>query len=144
MDKHSKVVLWKVAGVSKTPVSTSEGHFAGVAGVHSNTHVYAGARGNMESRNETPATPADNPMDSDYQNPKHPQTPAPTMSKIDRPTPSRSRHICRSCGQHFEVPLMIASMGGYICEPCRRDGPPAAPQAPDRQTKLDGSEAKAA
>jgi hypothetical protein len=144
MDKHSKVVLWKVAGVSKTTVSTSEGHFAGVAGVHSNTHAYAGARGNVERRNQTPATPADKPMDSDYQNPKHPQTPAPTMSKIDRPTPGRSRHICRSCGQHFEIPLMIASMGGYICEPCRRDGPPAAPQAPDPQTKLDGSEAKAA
>ncbi len=145
MDKHSKVVLWKVAGVSKTPISTSEGHFAGVAGVHSHTHAYAGARGNVESWNRTPATPADVSMDSDCRNSEHPQTPAPTMSKIDRLTPSRSRHICRSCGQHFEIPLMIASMGGYICEPCRRDGPPAALPAPDPQTRLDdNSEAKAA
>ncbi len=143
MDKHSKVVLWKVAGVLKTPLSTSEGHFAGVAGVHSHTHACAGARDNMESRNQTPASPADKPMDSDYQNLKHPQTPVPTMSKIDRPTPGR-RYVCRSCGQHFEVPLVIVSMGGYICEPCRRDVPPAAPQATDHQTKLGGSEAKAA
>jgi hypothetical protein len=142
VDKHSKVALWKVAGVSESKVSISEGHFAGVAGVYSNTHAYAGARGISGGENQTPAIPADGPIDSDCRNLKPPQTPAPTMSKIDRPTPDR-RHVCRSCGKHFEIPLAIASMGGYICEACRRDGPPSAPPAPDPQTKLGGSEAKA-
>lgn len=67
-------------------------------------------------------------------------SPAPTMSKKNQPTPikdnpgfeafkanvqTRSKNTCRLCGQHFEIPLQIGYHGGYICEPCRRDGPPA-------------------
>jgi putative DNA primase/helicase len=82
------------------------------------------------------------------------------MSKIDRPTPkknlngdpglqrfkagvqSRSKNTCRLCGQHFEIPLTIGYQGGYICEPCRRDGPPPEP-AKDSQGKLAGRRGQA-
>jgi hypothetical protein len=74
------------------------------------------------------------------------------MSKIDRPTPAykedpererfkakvqtRNRNTCRSCGNHFEIPLRVQGMGGYICEPCRRDGVPPAPAQVDSQQTL--------
>jgi phage/plasmid-associated DNA primase len=76
----------------------------------------------------------------------------PVMSKIDRPTPTRkedpgrekfksnvqtrSRNTCRGCGEHFEIPLRVQGMGGYICETCRRDGPPVAPTPADPQQTL--------
>jgi hypothetical protein len=62
----------------------------------------------------------------------------PYTSRIDRPTPTRSRHICRSCGKDFEIPLAIVCQGGYICEACRRDGPPPEPEKADQQSKLIG------
>jgi len=77
-------------------------------------------------------------------------SPAPPMSKKNQPTPkkdnpgfetfkanvqTRSKNICRLCGQHFEIPLQIGYQGGYICEPCRRDGPPASDKT-DSQTSL--------
>jgi hypothetical protein len=143
-DKHNKAKLWQVAGSWVKDDSVSSDPIAGSAGSQSPTHAYAGARGNTVSRRTLPALPAGKPMDSGLQKSNYPQSQGQTMSKIDRPTPSCSRHICRSCGKYFDAPLMIASMGGYICEPCRRDGPPSAPPAPDPQTKLDDSEAEGA
>ncbi|GEM_PF-2461411 len=58
------------------------------------------------------------------------------LGKIDRPTPDR-RHICASCGRLFDDPLVVHGHGGYICEPCRRDGAPKTPQLTDPQTKLE-------
>jgi hypothetical protein len=49
---------------------------------------------------------------------------------------SRRRNTCRLCGQFFQVPLTIGYQGGYICEPCRRDGAPTEPAKPDSQMKL--------
>jgi hypothetical protein len=48
------------------------------------------------------------------------------LAKFKAGVQSRSRNTCRLCGQHFEVPLRTGYQGGYICEPCRRDGPPPA------------------
>jgi phage/plasmid-associated DNA primase len=79
-----------------------------------------------------------------------------SMSKADRPTPEKKikddpglsrfkagirkyKHVCRSCGQHFEEPLVINGYGGYICEPCRRDGPPIPPPQANPQTTLEAS-----
>lgn len=47
-----------------------------------------------------------------------------------------SRNTCRLCGHHFETPLAIGYHGGYICEPCRRDGPPSVPPKADAQTTI--------
>jgi hypothetical protein len=56
--------------------------------------------------------------------------------KPDKPPRSDKSH-CALCGRYFEPPLTIACLGGYICEPCRRDGPPAPP--PEQiQSKLPG------
>jgi len=48
----------------------------------------------------------------------------------------RSKNTCRLCGQHFEVPLTISYQGGYICEPCRRDGPAPELAKADEQAVL--------
>jgi hypothetical protein len=138
MDKHSKVALWIVAGISKNQVSKSEDHFGGVAGVHSHSHAHAGARCNFDGVNQTPATPADKPLNSDCRNLEYPQTSAPIRTMTDRQTHGRSRHICRSCGKHSEIPLAIVCQDGYICEACRRDGPPPEPAKADPQSKLIG------
>ena len=77
---------------------------------------------------------------------------APSISKIDRPTPTRKedlglqkfkakvrahdKHVCRLCEQRFEEPLTVRSHGGYICERCRRDGAPTEPIKSDAQVKL--------
>ena len=58
------------------------------------------------------------------------------LGKIDRPA-SGQRHVCVSCSQYFDIPLVLHGRGGYICEPCRRDGAPKAPQLTDPQTKLE-------
>lgn len=113
----------------------------------------------------TQATPPTPTEATDNDSPKVEPTPGcsfrkcgegPTMSKIDRPTPTkklkddpsfqkfkaevrrREQNTCRLCGQHFEIPLTIGYQGGYICEPCRRDGPPPEPVKADSQTKLEG------
>ncbi len=76
-DKHSKMVLWKVAGVcgcSEKSHSTPSGHFAGVAGVKSTTGKLFSEKclpvneilnDNKMSGGQTPATPANQPKDSD-------------------------------------------------------------------------------
>jgi hypothetical protein len=76
-DKHSKMVLWKVAGVcgcSEKSTSTPSGHFAGVAGVQDPTDklfheislpVNKISKDNKRSGEQTPATPANQPEDSD-------------------------------------------------------------------------------
>jgi hypothetical protein len=76
-DKHSKMVLWKVAGVcgcSEKSTSTPSSHFAGVAGVQSPTgklfsenHLPVNEilNDNKRSGGQTPATPANQPKDSD-------------------------------------------------------------------------------
>ena len=57
-------------------------------------------------------------------------------------TGMKKRH-CLLCGQNFSYDLGIHFQGGYICEPCRRDGPPPEPDKADSQKKLGDSEAKA-
>jgi len=37
---------------------------------------------------------------------------------------------CLLCGQNFSYDLGVHFQGGYICEPCRRDGPPPEAQEP--------------
>jgi hypothetical protein len=54
----------------------------------------------------------------------------------------KKRH-CLLCGQNFSYDLGVHFPGGYICEPCRRDGPPPEPDKADSQKKLGDSEAKA-
>ena len=54
----------------------------------------------------------------------------------------KKRH-CLLCGQNFSDDLGVHFQGGYICEPCRRDGPPPEPDKADSQKKLGDSEAKA-
>ncbi len=58
------------------------------------------------------------------------------LGKIDRLISSQ-RHICAFCGQYFDDPLVVHGHGGYICEPCRRDGAPKASHLTDHQTKLE-------
>ncbi|MEI8003677.1 MAG: DUF3987 domain-containing protein, partial [Methanothrix sp.] len=74
---------------------------------------------------------------------KRPAKEGPELQKFKANVRTRSKNTCRLCGQHFEIPLSIAYQGGYICEPCRRDGPPSEPVKVDSQTKLEGGEAKA-
>jgi putative DNA primase/helicase len=61
----------------------------------------------------------------------------PGLQRFKEDVQSRSRNTCRLCGQHFETPLRTAyHVGGYICEPCRRDGPPTPEPPKDSQQKL--------
>jgi hypothetical protein len=57
-------------------------------------------------------------------------------------TGMKKRH-CLMCGQNFSYDLWVHFQGGYICEPCRRDGPPPEPTKADFQKKLADSEAPA-
>jgi hypothetical protein len=57
-------------------------------------------------------------------------------------TGMKKRH-CLLCGQNFSYDLGVHFQGGYICEPCRRGGPPPEPTKADSQTKLEGGEAQA-
>jgi hypothetical protein len=66
----------------------------------------------------------------------------PGLQRFKAGVQSRSKNTCRLCGQHFEIPLTIGYQGGYICEPCRRDGPPPEP-AKDSQGKLAGRRGQA-
>jgi hypothetical protein len=45
------------------------------------------------------------------------------------------KHTCSRCGKHDDIPFVMHDYNGYICEPCRRDGPPTKA---DSQTKLEG------
>ena len=45
------------------------------------------------------------------------------------------KHTCSRCGKHDDIPFIMHDYNGYICEPCRRDGPPTKA---DSQTKLEG------
>lgn len=64
----------------------------------------------------------------------HPRKEDPGPQRFKAKVQTRSKNICRLCGQHFEIPLSIAYQGGNICEPCRRDGPPSAPPKAVAQT----------
>jgi hypothetical protein len=65
----------------------------------------------------------------------------PGLQRFKEGVQSRSRNTCRLCGQHFETPLRTAyHVGGYICEPCRRDGPPTPEPPKDSQQKLEPGE----
>jgi hypothetical protein len=137
MDTHGKVALWKVAGISNNSVSISGDYFAGN---HSHSHAHAGACGNSDGVNQTPAIPADKPMDSDCRIPESPQISAPIRTTTDGLTHCQSRRVCMVCGKHFEIPLVVGCIDGYICETCRRDGAPPAPAKADQQLKLIGEE----
>ena len=41
-----------------------------------------------------------------------------------------TKRTCLLCGQKFSYDLGVHFQGGYICEPCRRDGPPPEAQEP--------------
>lgn len=64
----------------------------------------------------------------------------PELQKFKANVRSRSKNTCRLCGRHFEVPPTICYPGGYICEPCRRDGPPSEPAKIDSQSKLEAGQ----
>lgn len=66
----------------------------------------------------------------------HPRKENLELAKFKANVQTRRKNTCLMCGQHFEVPLSIAYQGGYICEPCRRDGAPAEPPKADAQTRL--------
>ena len=66
---------------------------------------------------------------------KRPAKDNPGLQRFKAGVQSRSKNTCRLCGMHFEIPLKIGYPGGYICEPCRRDGPPE-PKKADAQTVL--------
>lgn len=71
--------------------------------------------------------------------------PAKEDSDLQRFKAGMKKRHCLMCGQNFSYDLGVHFQGGYICEPCRRDGPPSGPAKPDSQaqTKLDSREAKA-
>jgi hypothetical protein len=72
--------------------------------------------------------------------PKTPNEEGPGFQKFK--TGMKKRH-CLLCGLNFSYDLGVHFQGGYICEPCRRDGPPPEPAKADSQKKLGDSEAKA-
>ena len=69
----------------------------------------------------------------------------PAKEKFRANVRARSRNTCLICGEHFEVPLAIHYQNGYICEPCRRDGPPEPAKTEvqvtvdENQTTLEGA-----
>jgi putative DNA primase/helicase len=66
----------------------------------------------------------------------HPRKEDPESERFKTKVQTRSRNTCRCCGEHFEIPLRVQGMGGYICETCRRDGPFSEPLKADPQIKL--------
>jgi putative DNA primase/helicase len=60
----------------------------------------------------------------------------PEKERFKAKVQSRSKNTCRLCGEHFQIPLTIGYQGGYICEPCRRDGKPSESIKVDPQTSL--------
>jgi hypothetical protein len=102
---------------------------------------------NGEGKNSTLATLATKPTfpilaTKDHESGKtaikRPVKDNPGLQRFKAGVQSRRRNICRLCGQHFEIPLTIGYKGGYICEPCRRDGPPSEPAKRDSQKMFSG------
>lgn len=75
----------------------------------------------------------------------NPKAEDPGLAEFKKKIKARSdRRTCASCGQHFVNPLVVHGRGGYICESCRRSGPPTATTAAeggDHQSQLGGEAA---
>ena len=157
LDKHTKATWWsvvststpdeaEVAEVEQKPQSTASGQTAEVAEVifipSSEKVEYEciveeirEIKGkNVVGLRSTTATSASVAVDSEIA--KVATSANPDLEQFRENVRIRRKNTCLMCGQHFEIPLQIGYQGGYICEPCRRDGPPPAPAHVDVQVKL--------
>jgi hypothetical protein len=160
LDKHTKATWWsvvststpdeaEVAEVDQKPQSTAGSQTAEVAEVilipSSEKVEYECIVEEIEEIREikgknvvglrsTTATSASVAVDSEIV--KAATSANPDLEHFRENVRIRRKNTCLMCGQHFEIPLQIGYQGGYICEPCRRDGPPPAPAHVDVQVKL--------